>query len=142
MELTFGCLSSSVNLNLGRNNFEHLRRSLDQLGAPQSLDLSDCKKFKELHVSWRCQTLLLNCMNLEEVYHFLRFFKKTTNCKCLKRFQLCALIGSEEVLQFSKFSRNPKQHVFGVKKWGTYKERGIYKSASRKSTSWEKFFYV
>ncbi|KAH0745196.1 hypothetical protein KY285_006853 [Solanum tuberosum] len=42
-----GCLSSLKELHLNGNNFEHLPRSIAQLGALQSLDLSGCRRLKE-----------------------------------------------------------------------------------------------
>ncbi|XP_055828765.1 TMV resistance protein N-like [Solanum dulcamara] len=43
-----GSLSSLKWLNLGLNNFEHLPRSIAQLGALRSLNLSDCKRLTQL----------------------------------------------------------------------------------------------
>uniref|UniRef100_M1C8N3 N protein n=1 Tax=Solanum tuberosum TaxID=4113 RepID=M1C8N3_SOLTU len=43
-----GCLSSLKELYLSGNNFEHLPRSIAQLGALQSLDVSDCKRLTHL----------------------------------------------------------------------------------------------
>ncbi|WMV59847.1 hypothetical protein MTR67_053232 [Solanum verrucosum] len=42
-----GSLSSLEELKLGGNNFEHLPRSIAQLGALQTLDLSKCRRLKE-----------------------------------------------------------------------------------------------
>uniref|UniRef100_M1C4W3 Resistance gene n=1 Tax=Solanum tuberosum TaxID=4113 RepID=M1C4W3_SOLTU len=42
-----GCLSSLKVLNLKGNNFEHLPRSIAQLGSLRSLDLSKCRRLKE-----------------------------------------------------------------------------------------------
>ncbi|KAH0745164.1 hypothetical protein KY285_006821 [Solanum tuberosum] len=42
-----GCLSSLKNLYLQGNNFEHLPRSIAQLGSLQHLDLSECRRLKE-----------------------------------------------------------------------------------------------
>ncbi|XP_059307760.1 TMV resistance protein N-like [Lycium ferocissimum] len=90
-----GCLSSLKELNLSGNSFEPLPRSISQLGALQSLDLSDCERLKELPDIIGMPNLetlnLSNCMNLEEVHHSLGFLKKLlrlelTNCKRLKRF--------------------------------------------------------
>ncbi|XP_075086746.1 TMV resistance protein N-like [Nicotiana tabacum] len=90
-----GCLSSLKVLYLRGNNFEHLPPSIAQLGALRSLDLTNCKRLKELpdFVGMpNLETLnLSNCINLEEVHHSLGFFRKLctlelTNCKRLKRF--------------------------------------------------------
>ncbi|XP_049389419.1 TMV resistance protein N-like [Solanum stenotomum] len=43
-----GCLRSLKRLYLGRNNFHHLPRSIAQLGSLRSLNLSHCKKLKQL----------------------------------------------------------------------------------------------
>ncbi|KAM3327910.1 hypothetical protein P3S68_033372 [Capsicum galapagoense] len=43
-----GCLSSLKELNLSRNNFGHLPRSIAQLGALQCLDVSHCKRLTQL----------------------------------------------------------------------------------------------
>ncbi|XP_069147585.1 TMV resistance protein N-like isoform X1 [Solanum lycopersicum] len=43
-----GCLSSLKELNLSGNSFEYLPRSIAQLGALRSLDLSDCKRLTQL----------------------------------------------------------------------------------------------
>ncbi|XP_075080786.1 TMV resistance protein N-like isoform X2 [Nicotiana tabacum] len=43
-----GSLSSLKKLDLSRNNFEHLPRSIAQLGALQSLDLIECKSLTQL----------------------------------------------------------------------------------------------
>ncbi|KAL3355211.1 hypothetical protein AABB24_019344 [Solanum stoloniferum] len=43
-----GSLSSLKELNLKGNNFDHLPRSISQLGALEYLDLSDCKKLTQL----------------------------------------------------------------------------------------------
>ncbi|KAH0745179.1 hypothetical protein KY285_006836 [Solanum tuberosum] len=43
-----GSLSTLKHLNLSGNNFEHLPRSIAQLGALEYLDLSDCKRLKQL----------------------------------------------------------------------------------------------
>ncbi|KAM3201436.1 TMV resistance protein N-like [Capsicum annuum] len=43
-----GCLSSLKELNLSGNNFEHLPRSIAQLGALRCLDLSDCERLTQL----------------------------------------------------------------------------------------------
>ncbi|XP_015170679.1 TMV resistance protein N-like isoform X1 [Solanum tuberosum] len=90
-----GCLSSLKELYLWGNNFEHLPRSMAQLGALKFLNLSHCKKLKELPSFTGMPNLetlnLIKCMNLEEVHHSLGFLKKLcgltlTNCIQLKRF--------------------------------------------------------
>ncbi|OIT02262.1 PREDICTED: TMV resistance protein N-like [Nicotiana attenuata] len=90
-----GCLSSLKALYLRGNNFEHLPPSIAQLGALRSLDLTNCKRLKELPDFVGMPNLdtlnLSNCLNLEEVHHSLGFFRKLctlelTNCKRLKRF--------------------------------------------------------
>ncbi|KAH0777617.1 hypothetical protein KY290_009028 [Solanum tuberosum] len=43
-----GSLSSLKGLYLKGNNFEHLPRSISELGALQTLDLSDCKRLRQL----------------------------------------------------------------------------------------------
>ncbi|KAH0714121.1 hypothetical protein KY284_007026 [Solanum tuberosum] len=95
-----GCLHSLKGLYLCGNNFEHLPRSIAQLGALRSLDLSDCKRLKELPGFRGMQNLetlnMSNCMNLEEVHHSLEFLKKLcsvklTNCKRLKRFPVLCI---------------------------------------------------
>ncbi|KAH0745201.1 hypothetical protein KY285_006858 [Solanum tuberosum] len=43
-----GSLSSLKKLHLKGNNFEHLPRSISQLGALRSLELSDCKRLTQL----------------------------------------------------------------------------------------------
>ncbi|XP_009778705.1 TMV resistance protein N-like [Nicotiana tabacum] len=43
-----GSLSSLKELDLSRNNFEHLPRSIAQLGALQSLNLSNCERLTQL----------------------------------------------------------------------------------------------
>lgn len=90
-----GCLSSMKRLNLCGNNFKHLPRSIAQLGALQSLDLSYCKRLKKLPSFVEMQNLetldLSCCKNLEEVHHSVGFLKKLhtlilDNCVQLKRF--------------------------------------------------------
>ncbi|KAG5574239.1 hypothetical protein H5410_054373 [Solanum commersonii] len=49
-----GSLSSLKHLNLSGNNFEHLPRSIAQLGALEYLDLSDCKRLTQLPKGIRC----------------------------------------------------------------------------------------
>uniref|UniRef100_M1D0W4 ADP-ribosyl cyclase/cyclic ADP-ribose hydrolase n=2 Tax=Solanum tuberosum TaxID=4113 RepID=M1D0W4_SOLTU len=118
-----GCLSSLKMLNLSGNNFKHLPRSIAQLGALQSLDLSYCKRLKELPDFMEMQNLktlnLSYCKNLEEVHHSVRFLKNLhtlilTNCIQLKRFPgLCidslrylCLRGCSSLEKFPKFLRN------------------------------------
>ncbi|KAM3283049.1 hypothetical protein P3S67_026694 [Capsicum chacoense] len=94
-----GCLSSLKVLNLRGNNFVHLPRSMAQLGALQFLNLSDCRRLKELPDFVGTPNLdtldLSNCMNLEEIHHSLGFLiklctLKLTNCRRLKSFStLC-----------------------------------------------------
>ncbi|KAL3355261.1 hypothetical protein AABB24_019372 [Solanum stoloniferum] len=95
-----GFLSSLNELCLCGNNFEHLPQSIAQLGALRSLDLSYCKRLKELPGFGGMQNLetlnLSNCMNLEEVHHSLGCLKKLctlklTNCKRLKRFPVLCI---------------------------------------------------
>ncbi|KAH0713434.1 hypothetical protein KY289_009393 [Solanum tuberosum] len=43
-----GCLHSLKELNLSGNNFEHLPRSIAQLGSLQTLDLSHCNRLTQL----------------------------------------------------------------------------------------------
>uniref|UniRef100_M1BA12 Bacterial spot disease resistance protein 4 n=1 Tax=Solanum tuberosum TaxID=4113 RepID=M1BA12_SOLTU len=95
-----GFLSSLNELYLSGNNFEHLPQSIAQLGALRSLDLSDCKRLKELPGFEGMQNLatlnLSNCMNLEEVHHSLKCLEnlctlKLTNCKRLKRFPVLCI---------------------------------------------------
>ncbi|KAM3327922.1 hypothetical protein P3S68_033384 [Capsicum galapagoense] len=43
-----GCLSSLKKLDLSGNNFEHLPRSIAQLGALRCLDVSHCKRLTQL----------------------------------------------------------------------------------------------
>ncbi|XP_006353757.1 TMV resistance protein N-like [Solanum tuberosum] len=95
-----GCLSSLKELYLCENNFEHLPRSITQLGALLSLDLSQCKRLKELPDFTGMPNLetlnLSNCMNLEEVDHSVGFLKKLctlklTNCKRLKMFPVLCI---------------------------------------------------
>ncbi|KAH0716073.1 hypothetical protein KY284_008978 [Solanum tuberosum] len=43
-----GCLSSLKEMNLSGNNFEYLPQSIVQLGALQTLDLSDCNRLTQL----------------------------------------------------------------------------------------------
>ncbi|XP_055819817.1 TMV resistance protein N-like [Solanum dulcamara] len=90
-----GCLSSLKELYLWGNNFKHLPQSMAQLGALRFLNLSHCKKLKELPDFTGMPNLetlnLIRCMNLEEVHHSLGFLKKLyrltlTNCIQLKRF--------------------------------------------------------
>ncbi|KAF3616045.1 putative DNA repair protein complementing XP-C cells-like [Capsicum annuum] len=94
-----GCLSSLKVLNLRGNNFVHLPRSMAQLGALQFLNLSDCRRLKDLPDFMGTPNLdtldLSNCMNLEEIHHSLGFLiklctLKLTNCRRLKSFStLC-----------------------------------------------------
>ncbi|KAL3355269.1 hypothetical protein AABB24_019372 [Solanum stoloniferum] len=95
-----GSLSSLNELYLSGNNFEHLPQSIAQLGALRSLDLSDCKRLKELPDFGGMQNLatlnLSNCTNLEEVHHSLGCLEKLctlklTNCKRLKRFPVLCI---------------------------------------------------
>nr|XP_025888331.1 TMV resistance protein N-like isoform X2 [Solanum lycopersicum] len=90
-----GSLSSLKELYLWGNNFEHLPRSMSQLGALKFLNLSHCKKLKELPGFTGMPNLetlnLIKCMNLEEIHHSLGFLKNLcrltlTNCIQLKRF--------------------------------------------------------
>ncbi|KAG5629021.1 hypothetical protein H5410_000738 [Solanum commersonii] len=90
-----GSLSSLQKLHLDGNNFEHLPRSIAQLGGLQFLDVSNCTRLKELPDFILMPELyflhLIDCMSLEEVHHSLGFFQKLThlclyNCKRLKRF--------------------------------------------------------
>ncbi|KAH0729187.1 hypothetical protein KY289_000375 [Solanum tuberosum] len=90
-----GSLSSLKNLHLDGNNFEHLPRSIAQLGGLQFLNVSNCTRLKELPDFMLMPDLyflhLIDCMSLEEVHHSLGFFEKLThlflyNCKRLKRF--------------------------------------------------------
>ncbi|KAH0764474.1 hypothetical protein KY285_000345 [Solanum tuberosum] len=90
-----GSLSSLKNLHLDGNNFEHLPRSIAQLGGLQYLNVSNCTRLKELPDFMLMPDLyvlhLIDCMSLEEVHHSLGFFEKLThlflyNCKRLKRF--------------------------------------------------------
>ncbi|KAG5589258.1 hypothetical protein H5410_039772 [Solanum commersonii] len=90
-----GCLSSLKELYLWGNNFEHLPRSMAQLGTLKFLNLSHCKKIKELPGFTGMPNLetlnLIKCMNLFEIHHSLGFLKKLcgltlTNCIQLKRF--------------------------------------------------------
>ncbi|WMV53174.1 hypothetical protein MTR67_046559 [Solanum verrucosum] len=53
-----GSLSSLKHLNLSGNNFEHLPRSIAQLGALEYLDLSDCKRLTQLPEDIRCLSSL------------------------------------------------------------------------------------
>ncbi|KAH0747267.1 hypothetical protein KY285_008924 [Solanum tuberosum] len=108
-----GFLSSLNELYLSGNNFEHLPRSIAQLGALRSLDLSDCKRLKELPGFEGMQNLatlnLSNCINLEEVHHSLGRLKKLctlklTNCKWLKRLPVLC-IDSLEYLNLEGCSR-------------------------------------
>ncbi|XP_049385208.1 TMV resistance protein N-like [Solanum stenotomum] len=90
-----GSLSSLKNLHLDGNNFEHLPRSIAQLGGLQYLNVSNCMRLKELPDFMLMPDLyflhLIDCTSLEEVHHSLGFFEKLTNlfltnCKRLKRF--------------------------------------------------------
>ncbi|KAK4712988.1 hypothetical protein R3W88_018895 [Solanum pinnatisectum] len=90
-----GCLSSLKRLDLIGNNFKHLPRNIAQLGALQSLDLSYCKRLKELPDFMEMRNLetlnLSHCVNLEEVHHSVTFLKNLhtlilTCCIQLKRF--------------------------------------------------------
>lgn len=90
-----GCLSTLKELYLWGNNFEHLPRSMSQLGTLRFLNLSHCKKLKELPRFTGMPNLetlnLIKCTNLEEVHHSLGCLKKLqrltlTNCIQLKRF--------------------------------------------------------
>ncbi|KAM3360411.1 TMV resistance protein N-like [Capsicum galapagoense] len=94
-----GCLSSLKVWNLRGNNFVHLPRSMAQLVALQFLNLSDCRRLKDLPDFMGTPNLdtldLSNCMNLEEIHHSLGFLiklctLKLTNCRRLKSFStLC-----------------------------------------------------
>ncbi|XP_015161427.1 TMV resistance protein N-like, partial [Solanum tuberosum] len=84
-----------MTLNLSIINIERLPRSIEQLSALRSLDLSYCERLKELPIFMGMQNLetlnLSNCINLEEVHRSLGLLKKLctlkmTNCKQLKRF--------------------------------------------------------
>ncbi|XP_049379041.1 uncharacterized protein LOC125843862 [Solanum stenotomum] len=95
-----GCLHSLKELYLCGNNFEHLPQSVAQLDTLRFLDLSDCKRLKELPGFTGIPNLetldLSNCMNLEEVHHSLGCLKKLctlklTNCKRLKRFPVLCI---------------------------------------------------
>ncbi|KAK4707705.1 hypothetical protein R3W88_028630 [Solanum pinnatisectum] len=95
-----GCLRSLKELYLCGNNFEHLPRSIAQLGALRFLNLSDCKRLKELPgfmgIPYLETLNLSNCMNLEEVHHSLGFLEKLcslklTNCERIKRFPVLCI---------------------------------------------------
>ncbi|XP_055828995.1 uncharacterized protein LOC129897167 isoform X2 [Solanum dulcamara] len=95
-----GCLHSLKELYLCGNNFEHLPRSIAQLGALRSLNLSDCKRLKGLPGFIGIPNLetlnLSSCMNLEEVHHSLGFLRKLcslklTNCERLKSFPVLCI---------------------------------------------------
>ncbi|XP_055828728.1 TMV resistance protein N-like isoform X2 [Solanum dulcamara] len=74
-----GCLSSLKELNLSGNSFEYLPRSIAQLGALRSLDLSDCKRLTQLPEfpqqldtidadwsnDWICNSLFQNISSLQ-----------------------------------------------------------------------------
>ncbi|KAK4736724.1 hypothetical protein R3W88_000421 [Solanum pinnatisectum] len=90
-----GSLSSLKKLHLDGNNFEHLPRSIAQLGGLRFLNVSNCTRLKELpDFMWMPNLYflhLIDCMSLEKVHHSLGFFEKLThlclyNCKRLKRF--------------------------------------------------------
>ncbi|KAJ6861080.1 TMV resistance protein N-like [Populus alba x Populus x berolinensis] len=64
-----GCLSSLKSLDLSRNNFVSLPRSINQLSGLEMLALEDCTMLESLpEVSSRVQTVYLNgCISLKEI---------------------------------------------------------------------------
>ncbi|XP_059309495.1 TMV resistance protein N-like [Lycium ferocissimum] len=69
-----GSLSSLKELNLRGNNFEHLPQSIAQLGALQSLHLSDCKRLKELPAQLGALRILdvSGCFQLTQLPEFVQ----------------------------------------------------------------------
>ncbi|XP_049413622.1 TMV resistance protein N-like [Solanum stenotomum] len=119
-----GCLSSLKELYLCENNFEHLPRSITQLGALLSLDLSQCKRLKELPDFTGMPNLetlnLSNCMNLEEVDHSVGFLKKLctlklTNCKRLKMFPVLCIDSLEYMVMCGCSSLENFPEIIGSK---------------------------
>ncbi|XP_060184679.1 TMV resistance protein N-like [Lycium barbarum] len=101
-----GSLSSLKKLSLVGNNFEHLPRSIAQLGALEYLELLDCKRLKELPGFMGMPNLeylnLGNCDDLEEVDDSLGYCRKLIQlylgcCSRLKRFP-CVNVESLEFL--------------------------------------------
>ncbi|XP_033512137.2 TMV resistance protein N-like isoform X2 [Nicotiana tomentosiformis] len=89
-----GSLSSLKELYLSGNNFEHLPRSIAQLGALRSIDLSYCQRLTQMPGFAGMPNLeyvnLYNCSNLEEVHYSLGCCSKLIRldlswCESLKR---------------------------------------------------------
>ncbi|KAF3665469.1 TMV resistance protein N [Capsicum annuum] len=111
-----GCLSSLKKLHLNGNNFVYLPRSIAHLGALQSLNITNCKRLKELPDFTRMPNLeylyLGSCSNLEEVHDSLGCCRKLIRldlsyCESLNRFP-CVNVESLEHLDIQDCSNLEK----------------------------------